>query len=775
MLNREQAPSVSHSSHWGSYLARRQGEGVAVLPAPDDPDPSLLLANIADSARHPTRVPSPMVRRGWLEGGGGRGEGRGREPFVPVSWDVALELVSEELSRVRRDHGPEAIYGGSYGWASAGRFHHAQSQLHRFLNLAGGYTRSVNTYSSGAGAVILPHVVGSEYEATRDWITWDVIADHTELVVAFGGLAIKNASVSSGGISRHAERDELRRAGRRGCRFVVVSPLRDDLISDLDAEWIAPRPATDTAIMLSLAHSLLSAGLHDRAFLRSHTVGYERFERYLLGASDGVPKSAQWAEGISGVPAERITALAARMAGHRTLLTLSYSLQRAEHGEQPIWMGVVLAAMLGQIGLDGGGFAYALGGFGNSGRPRLSVAVPALPQGRRPVDSFIPVARLADMLLNPGGLYDYDGQQRTYPHIRLVYWAGGNPFHHHQDLNRLRRAWSRPETVVVHEPFWTATARHADIILPITVTLERDDIGGAVNDSRLVAMHQVLEPYGESRDDYWAFAELAQRLGFWSEFTEERSPGQWLRHLYLQLEQELAQRDIYIPGFEEFWRLGHVDLPVRQDAGHPLREFRSNPAEHPLPTPSGRIEIYSQTVAAFGYPDCPGHPAWLEPDEWLGSSLAKRFPLQLVANQPATRLHSQLDMGAHSRASKIHGREPVRMNPADAAKRGIQAGDVVRIFNDRGACLAGAVLSDQLRRGVVQLSTGAWYDPLDPREAQTPCVHGNPNVLTRDVGTSRLGQGCSGQLALVEIARHDEPLPPLRSHLPPPTVDLPDG
>ena len=184
-----------------------------------------------------------------------------------------------------------------------------------------------------------------------------------------------------------------------------------------------------------------------------------------------------------------------------------------------------------------------------------------------------------------------------------------------------------------------------------------------------------------------------------------------------------------------------------------VRAFRRDPDAAPLPTPSGKIEIASARIADFAYPDCPGHPTWLPPDE--ASSLpAARFPLQLIANQPATRLHSQLDFGATSLASKIQGREPVRIHPHDAAARGIGDGDIVRLYNDRGACLAGAVLSDALRPGVVQLSTGAWYDPEDPKADNPLCVHGNPNVLTRDAGTSRLAQGCTGQLS----ARRDRAL-----------------
>src|SRR5262249_33278191 len=138
--------------------------------------------------------------------------------------------------------------------------------------------------------------------------------------------------------------------------------------------------------------------------------------------------------------------------------------------------------------------------------------------------------------------------------------------------------------------------------------------------------------------------------------------------------------------------------------------FRSAPGGRPPPTRPGKIEIFSSTIDSYGYPDCPGHPVWLEPDEWLGSAAAGRFGLQLVANQPKARLHSQLDVGAHSQSVKIAGREAVRMHPSDAAARGLRDGDLVRIFNDRGVCLAGLAVDDAVRPGVAQLSTGAWYD-----------------------------------------------------------------
>jgi biotin/methionine sulfoxide reductase len=421
----------THSSHWGAFSGRCEGGKLEIRPHPNDPNPSPLLGNLPAIADSPVRIRRPAVRRGWLEGIAGNAQNRGADDYVEISWPQALDLAANELRRVYGNFGPRVVFGGSYGWASAGRFHHAQSQVHRFLNLLGGYVRSVNTYSSGAAMVIIPHVLGPYDHFERKSVTWDAIERSTELVVAFGGMAIKNADVHGGGNSRHIVPDRLKGARARGARFVLISPLRDDFLPEANAEWLAIVPGTDVALMLGLAHVLVSEGLHDRGFLDRYTVGYGRFEDYLLGRADGVEKSPEWASGICGIGIDVIKDLARAMAGSRTLVTVSHSLQRADHGEQPVWMGITLAAMLGQMGLDGGGYSYSLGALGNTGKRQLTVPLPTFGQFKNPVSDFIPVARIADMLLHPGEAFNYNGQTLNYPDIRLVYWAGGNPFHHH--------------------------------------------------------------------------------------------------------------------------------------------------------------------------------------------------------------------------------------------------------------------------------------------------------------------------------------------------------
>jgi biotin/methionine sulfoxide reductase len=754
------------SAHWGVYEVEwENGRAKALHPFRDDPDPSPIGLHALSDEVARLRVQRPSVRRSWLDDGpGARTELRGREPFVEIGWEEATRLVADELARVRRLHGNRAIFGGSYGWSSAGRFHHAQSQIHRFLNAIGGYVRHVDSYSLGAARVLMPHIVATMDELMASLTSWDVLARHCELFVTFGGVPSKNTQIDQGGTAEHRLKAGLDALRRAGTRFVNVTPTRDDLETRSAVDWIPIRPNTDAALMLALAHTLYTEGLHARDFLARCTTGFERFVPYLTGATDGQPKDAAWAATITGVPAGRIAALARDMANHRTMLNISWSLQRAHHGEQPFWMLVTLACMLGQIGLPGGGFGVGYGATNRMGSSHPRFSGPTLPQGANAVDDFIPVARLADMLLNPGGTFVYNGQTRTYPDIRLVYWAGGNPFHHHQDLNRLMQAWRRPDTIVAHEQFWTPAAKFADVVLPATTTLERDDIGYAVREKHLIAMRKACDPPGEARDDFAIFSDIARRLGAEPTYTENRTPAQWLEHLYEQGRDRARQAGIGLAPFAAFWEAGLATATGAVEPPILLAEFRHAPEFHPLKTPSGRIEIHSGRIAAFGYDDCPGHPVWIEPAEWLGSQLAQRFPLHLLSDQPTTRLHSQLDHSPHSQAAKVKGRQPVTINPQDAARRGIADGDLVRLFNDRGACLSAAIVSDAIRPGVVRLSTGAWFDPADSGANQPLEKHGNPNVLTLDRGASKLSQGCMAQTCLVELERYDGDVPEVTAH-----------
>ena len=757
------------STHWGAFDAEvKNGKVVAFHPIPEDPDPSPIGQSMAGVIDHPLRIKEPMVRKGWLNGGPDRARGkRGAEPFVALPWDEALDIAARELDRVRKVHGNEAIFGGSYGWSSAGRFHHAQSQVHRFLNTIGGYTRSVNTYSVAAAEVILPHVFGSQRGLISEHTAWPVIEQHSRLVVMFGGIPMKNAQVNSGGLGRHDLRGWLKRWRAAGIEFVNIGPVKSDADVELGANWLPIRPNTDTALMLAMAYTLIAENRHDRAFLERYTTGFEKFRPYVMGETDGIPKTPTWAASITGIPADTIESLARRMASTRTMIMVAWSLQRADHGEQPYWMAATLAAMLGQIGLPGGGIGFGYGAVHSMGTTVQRAPVPAFSQGANAIETFIPVSRIAELLQNPGGTIDYDGKTLTFPDIRLIYWCGGNPFHHHQDLNQLVSAWQKPDTVIVHEPWWNALARHADIVFPATTSFERNDIGAASSDSFVFPMQKAVEPIGQSRNDYDIFVGLAEKLGVKEAFSEGRDEAEWLSYIYNQFRQRAAKDNVEVPEFDEFWRSPYFEYPGSQADTVLFSDFRHDPARHRLTTPSGKIEIFSDRIASFGYDDCPGHATWFEPAEWLGSPAVASFPLHMISNQPKTRLHSQYDHGAYAQASKIKGREPILINPKDAAARGIKDGDVVRVFNDRGASLAGAVVTDDVMPSVIQFQTGAWYDPDTPGVPGALDRHGNPNTLTRDRGTSKLAQGPSAQSVLVEVERYGGRLPELGITRPP--------
>ena len=756
------------SAHWGSFLAEvENGRLTGVRPFERDLDPSPMIHTIPGAVYSEARVARPMVREGWLKGGPGNGEGRGREAFVPVSWEKACQLVAGELARVKSTYGNEAIFGGSYGWASAGLLHHARTQVRRFLFGFGGCVDQSGNYSFGAAIPFIPHVVGDMRCVVGPLTSWSAVAKHAGMLVLFGGIGLKNAQVAPGGSAAHGLRSSMQAIAAAGVEVVNIGPCRDDVPAFLEARWIAPRPGTDTALMLALSHTLIAEGLHDADFLARYCTGFERVKPYLMGEADGQAKDADWAAAIAGIDAGSIRDLARRMAATRTMLSATWSLQRGDHGEQPFWALILLASVLGHIGLPGGGFGFGYGSAAGMGDLSGIFGAPSIGAGSNPINSAIPAARIADALLDPGGTFEFNGRTVTYPDVKLIYWAGGNPFHHHQDINRLLRGWRRPETVIVHEPWWTPTARHADIVLPATTMVERNDIGSSRRDPYMIAMHKAIEPVGEAKSDYDIFAELSRRLGFVEAFTEGRDEMGWLRFLYDRCREGANTNQVSMPDFDTFWETGWFEIPTKGEEFTLFSDFREDPVGKKLRTPSGRFELYSEKIAGFGYDDCPPHATWIEPYEWLGAERAKDYPLHMISNQPVARLHSQMDCGPVSGASKVAGREPVTIHPHDAAARGIAAGDIVRLYNDRGACLAGAVVSDAVAPGVIKLQTGAWYDPAEPDRDGSLDVHGNANMLTRDAPTSRVGQGATAQTVLVQIEKFDGAAPPVTVFTPP--------
>ena len=744
------------SNHWGTAVVETNNKKlISINGHPNDNDPSSINDNIIGVVDGKTRIRAPAVRKSYLKNGyKSVGTPRGQDTYIEVSWETALNLIAKEMNRVTKNHGNEAIFGGSYGWSSAGRFHHAQSQLKRFLNCSGGFVSSEGNYSYNAALTLLPYIVGNFRDHVKQATRWSSIAKHGELVVMFGGIPVRNAQVGGGGLSRHRLREELIACKKAGVNFVNLSPLKNDSLEELDSKWLAVKPGSDTAIMMGIAHTLLDEDLHNQAFLDQYTTGFDYFKSYLMGKDDNVIKDALWASKLSGISEEEIKSLSRRMASSSTMICTAVALQRAEYGEQPLWMTVTLAAILGQIGTPGGGYGIGYGGDGSIGTTDRPMHWPSFPQGKNAVEACIPVATITDMLLKPKTMYEYNGKTLQYPEIRLVWWAGGNPFHHHQDLNQLVSAFQKPETIIVNEIHWTATAKHADIVLPATSTLEREDIGAGTQDTSIIPMPKILDPIGEARDEYDIFSELSEKLGFKEQFTEGKNSRQWLEKMWSEMQKTALQFDYTLTDLDTFLSGDVIEFHDPDPEHVFLSEFRTNPIENPLPTPSGKIEIYSKKIASFNYKDCPGHPTWLSPNEWLGGTKSEDYKFHLISGQPETRLHSQLDPGKYSKSKKIQEREPVLINPIDAERMGIKNGDIVKLYNQRGACLAGAVVTDKVRKQVIFLWTGAWYDPEKPETIGSLEKHGNPNVLTHDGRTSRLSQGTAAHSTLVNIEKY---------------------
>lgn len=741
-------------AHWGAFTAVvEDGKLIRCEPFANDPNPSPLLESITPMVYSDKRIRKPAIRRSWLQQREKSDRTlRGREDFVEVEWDVALDLVAQENRRVRDRYGPSGLFTGSYGWSSAGRLHHARSLVRRFYFSGGGGVDQLGNYSWGSAQFFLPYVIGTFSPLTGRVTSWPSVVEHCELFIAFGGLALKNAQVSSGGSAEHSLKSWLEKLAQKGTPVINISPMRDDCPAFVNAEWIPIRPNTDVALMLALAYEIQRVDGQDQAFLATHCVGYEQLADYIRGVNDGIAKTPEWASEITGIPAPRISQLAQQLIGVRSFMTCSYSVQRAHRGEQPYWMVIALSAMLGQVGLPGGGFSFGHGSMNGVGNPRIDTPGPSMPVGKNPAGLAIPVARICDMLLQPGQPYQFQGETHTYPDIHLVHWAGGNPFHHHQQLNRLVEGWQKPDTVIVQDIWWTPAAKMADIVLPVTSSLERNDIGGSSRDRYVLAMHQAIAPQHQARNDFDIFADLAERLGYRSQFTENRDEMAWIRHIYQECGVAQQPHGVAWPDFESFWQRGHVDLPAPPKEFVFFDAFRENPQANPLQTPSGKIELFSEKIASYHYEDFAPHAEWQPPVEWLGAPQAEQWPLHLISIQPEDRLHSQLDPAPLAQGNKTAGRETLYMHPQDAAKRDITEGSQVQVSNLRGHCLAGVRITDGVTRGVVLMATGAWFDPGFGGKQHKVEQSGNPNVLTLDIGTSRLTQGPNAMSCLVEVA-----------------------
>lgn len=768
-------------SHWGAFRAHiYAGKVQEIKPLELDKNPTEMLNGIKGIIYSPSRVRYPMVRLDWLKKHKYSADTRGNNRFIRVTWDEALDLFYRELERIQKDYGPWALHAGQTGWNQTGSFNNCTAHMQRAVGMHGNFITKVGDYSTGAGQTIMPYVLGST-EVYAQGTSWSEILENSDNIVLWANDPVKNLQVGWNCETHESFKylAQLKEKVAKGeINVLSVDPVKNKTQRYLENDHLYINPLTDVAFMLAVAHVLYNEDLYDKKFIDTYCLGFEEFIQYVQGKTkDKVEKTPEWAAAICGVKADKIREFARMLVSGRTQILMGWCIQRQEHGEQPYWAAAVVAAMVGQIGLPGGGISYGHH-YSSIGVPSTGFAGPGgfprnLDQGMKPkwdnndfngYSRTIPVARWIDCLLEPGKEINYNGGKVKLPDFKMMVISGCNPWHHHQDRNRMKKAFRKLQTVVTIEFAWTATCRFSDIVLPACTQWERNDIDvyGSYSNKGLIAMHRLVDPLFQSKPDFQIMSELTQRFGRREEYTRGMSEMEWIESLYNDC-KKANEGKFDMPEFNEFWEKSVLDF----GEGKPWvrhADFRKDPELNPLGTPSGFIEITSRKIGRYGYEHCQEHPMWFEKSERShGGPGSDKYPFWLQSCHPDKRLHSQMCESEEFRATyAVQGREPVYINPADAKAKGIKDGDLVRVFNGRGQLLAGAVLTDSYPRGVIRIEEGAWYGPLNEKEGAI-CTYGDPNTLTQDIGSSELAQATSANTCIVDFEKFTGKVPPVTS------------
>jgi anaerobic dimethyl sulfoxide reductase subunit A len=664
---------------------------------------------------HPDRLTQPLKRIGR------RGEGK----FAPIGWDEALELVARELLRVKGTYGNSALFV-PYGTGSYSQLNGSQT-ARRLLNLWGGCLGITNSYSWAAINVATPYVFGTLQTGNQrqDWL-------NSRYILMWGW---NPAEMRDGTNSDYF----VKLARHNGARVVCLDPRHTLSAASLADEWIPIRPGTDTAMMSAMAYVMITENLIDAAFIRTHCAGFDRsqmptgleqaesYTDYILGTHDGVPKTPGWAEAITLVPGETIARLAREYATIKpAVLYQGYGMQRRAYGEQVVRAGCVLASITGNVGISGG---WASG---------LANQVPdapfwnVFPTGENPIKATIPVFLWTEAVLRGREMTAADGiggADRLDNDIKLIYAVASNILiNQHANVNRsaaILQDESRVEFIAVQDQFLTPSARFADVILPACTQFETWGVeDGWKYGDEVILMPQLVEPLGQTRSDYRICAEIAERLGLGAAYTAGRDERGWVEWC---LDRYRATRFPELPTLDEFEQtnVGVYARPVTKPAVA-FEDFRADPAAHPLDTPSGKIEIFSTRLHDLNRPaDIPAVPKYIQEWESPFGPEAEKYPLQVLGHHTLHRVHS-----THDNNDWLEEAFPQRVfiNPIDAAGRGIADGDLVRVFNDRGATILPCRLTERIMPGVIDIPQGAWWAPDENGIDRRGCV----NVLTSE-------------------------------------------
>jgi trimethylamine-N-oxide reductase (cytochrome c) len=760
----------------------------------------------------PNRILYPMKRVDWDPDGDRNPETRGTSGYVRISWDEALELIVKELRRIQREYGPYAVLSQSDGHGESKSVHCAHSCNLKLLKLLGGYTLQTRNPDSWEGWYWgAKHAWGMEpvgQMGPTDNVMPD-IAENSDLLLFWGC----DPETTPWGFDGQMASRLCYWWTDIGIKSVYICPDLNYGAAVHADKWIPVLPNTDAALRLGIAYLWITENTYDNEYVATHTYGFDKFQEYVLGQEDGIPKTPAWAAEKTGVPEWTIKALArdwnskattilhgnggpgirgpyATENGRLEVLLLAMQglgkpgahqvkmIEWSLHERQPMPPGVIFP----NIRPANTGSMVPTVVNTNTGMPYTHEGQRLQPDNIFP-KQFIPKDLIHDAILNPP--ISWYGTALLYSDVedqftRYTYPAEGCPEVHMiwtdtpcwitcwNDSNSFIKALRSPkiEFMLAQHPWLENDCLFTDIILPANTKLEVEDICMDTGNGQfniLIHKKKCVEPVGESRSDYEIVCMIAEKLGLLEEYTG----GKTVEDL-IKLGFDISGIEKMI-SYEEFKEKGYFVVPTDPDwkkAPAGLSKFHEDPENNPVTTPSGKIEFLSQNLAKH-FPDDaerPPVPHWIEKgeshDEALSSQRAVRYPLLIMSNHGRWRVHAQCDDITWTReiqTCKVTGPdgykyEPLWINPIDAAARDIKNGDVVKIFNERGAVLGGAYVTERIKPGVVYMDHGARYDPIIPGELDRG---GAINSITPHKTTSKNATGMAVSGFLVEVAGID--------------------
>lgn len=680
---------------------------------------------------HPDRLKYPMKRVGR------RGEGK----FERISWDEATTLIADNLKRITEQYGPAARFAHTNTAVSGGAFS-GDKMLRRLFNLTGGYLEHYHSVSMGNTAAATPYTYGTHASGS----SLDTLAD-TKLVILWG----HNPNETVFGHTNHY----YQQMKANGTRFVVVDPRYSDTAASLADEWIPLLPTTDNAMMDAMMHVIISENLHDTAFIARYTLGFdeasmpegvppnESLMAYLFGLKDGIEKTPEWAEKITRVPAQTIRHLAREYATTKpAALIQGWGPQRHNCGERTARGSTLLATLTGNVGVHGG-WAAGYGGIGNRKFMADATSLDNPVQAKISIMNWVQAAEDASQITPEMGL---KGAEQLESNIRALFSLGSNYLaNQNPDLHQAVRVLedeSKIEFIVVSDLYLTPSARYADLLLPETSFMERWNIGETWGTGNYIILSEKLvAPDFERRSDYEWLREVAEKLGVERQFSEGRTEQEWIAHIVETTRQAMPEENF--PTFEQLCvQRRHL---FKSEPYVAFAENIADPEAHPFPTPSGKIEIFSQRLYEMQHPEIPALSHYVPAHEGPEDALRTHYPLQLITWKGKNRANSTQYPNPWMQEVQ---EQVLWINPQDAATRGIQPGDQVRIANDRGVVVIPAHLTMRIMPGVVAMQAGAWWQP----DAEGIDRGGCPNVLS-SARITPLAKGNSHQTMLVEVNR----------------------